>query len=132
MELNIKDKITFLREKYGYTQETVSKMLNIKRATYAKYENGQAKNLPNKIIYQLAKIYNVSADYFFSLDTDKPVKSYRFSDASELITRDELKFISVIRLVPKDKRDEVFDLILKFADNAQTDHEPLKRDTDEE
>ena len=131
MELNMKDKITFLRERYGYTQETLSEMINIKRATYAKYENGQAKNIPNKVLYQLAKIYNVSTDYFFSLDTEKNAKNYRFSDASNLVTSDEMKFIGIIRLVPKEKRDEVFDLIRKFANNSHSEPVPLKEDAEE-
>lgn len=131
MELNMKDKITFLREEYGYTQETVSKTIGIKRATYAKYENGQAKNIPNKVIRRLAQIYNVSTDYFFSLDTEKTAKNYKFSDVSKHVTSDEMKFISAIRLVPEEKRDEVFDLILKFTNDAQTEPEPLKKDDDE-
>ena len=130
MEFSMKDRIIFLREKYGYTQETVSQLIGIKRATYAKYENGQAKNIPNAVVLRLAQIYKVSTDYLYSLDTEKNARTYKFSDASRQVTNDEMKFVSAIRLVSEEKRDEVFGLILKYANSSEA--EPLRKDTDEE
>lgn len=123
MEFNMKDKLTLLREENGLTQEAISKTIGVKRPTYAKYENGQAKNIPNNVIYKLAKAYKVSTDFFFSLDTERNVKSFKFSDVSKHVTGDEMKFVSAVRLVPEEKRDEVFELILKYTKDAQDEPE---------
>lgn len=51
-----------LRKNAGYTQDKVSRLLNIQRATYCNYENGsRAPSL--ETIIALAELYQVSVDY---------------------------------------------------------------------
>ena len=45
-----------------YTQEEVSRRLNIQRQTYCNYENA-ARTPPIEIIVSLAELYHVSVDY---------------------------------------------------------------------
>ncbi|MDO4345353.1 MAG: helix-turn-helix transcriptional regulator [Eubacteriales bacterium] len=51
-----------LRKDAGYTQDRVSHLLKIQRATYCNYENG-SRTPPLEIIIALAELYQVSVDY---------------------------------------------------------------------
>ena len=55
------DKIRKLRKEAGYTQEDVSRKLNIQRQTYCNYENG-TRMPPLEIIIALADLYKLSVD----------------------------------------------------------------------
>lgn len=55
------DKIRKLRKDAGYTQEDVSRKLNIQRQTYCNYENG-TRMPPLEIIIALADLYGLSVD----------------------------------------------------------------------
>ena len=55
------DKIRKLRKDAGYTQEDVSRKLNIQRQTYCNYENG-TRMPPLEIIIALADLYKLSVD----------------------------------------------------------------------
>lgn len=50
-----------LRERAGYSQEEVAKMLGVGRTTYLKYETGE--NRPTRKLNELARLFNVSTDY---------------------------------------------------------------------
>lgn len=51
-----------LRADAGYTQDKISHLLKIQRATYCNYENG-SRTPPLEIIIALAELYQVSVDY---------------------------------------------------------------------
>lgn len=54
----------------GLSQEEVSRILNVDRSTYTKWEN--SKTNPNiEQIRKLAKLFRVSYDYLFSEEDDK-------------------------------------------------------------
>ncbi len=55
-----------LREENGYTQEFVSKTLNVKQNTYSQYEAGQ-RQIPIPLLIKLARLYGVSVDYILEL-----------------------------------------------------------------
>lgn len=59
--LNINERLRELRIKFGYTQNQISRMLNIDRSTYAYYETGKTRPDVTSLIL-LAKIYGVSLD----------------------------------------------------------------------
>lgn len=63
----IRERLKSARKKYGYTQQNVADILNIKRATYAKYENGQAVP-PIAVLIRLATMYGVNVDYLSGRD----------------------------------------------------------------
>lgn len=58
----IVERLKELRKKQNFTQQNVSDILGIKRATYAKYENGQATP-PINVFIRLATMYGVNVDY---------------------------------------------------------------------
>lgn len=56
------ENIRTLRKKANYTQEDVSRMLNIQRQTYCNYENA-IRTPPIEIVVALANLYQVTVDY---------------------------------------------------------------------
>ena len=59
---NLSEKLRALRNESGYTQEEISRKLNIQRQTYCNYEN-DARTPPLDTVIALAEIYHVSVDY---------------------------------------------------------------------
>ena len=58
----LSEKLRALRKKSRYTQEDISRKLNIQRQTYCNYEN-DARTPPLETVVALAEIYHVSVDY---------------------------------------------------------------------
>ena len=67
-------RLCILRESQGKTQAEISKVLNMPRQQYNRYETG-ARELPMHHFITLAKYYNVSLDYLAGL-IDTPKKLY--------------------------------------------------------
>jgi len=64
-----RSKLIKIRKEKGYTQEQMSRLLQIRRARYANYETG--KRTPTiEIIIQIKKILNITDDRVFLLDND--------------------------------------------------------------
>lgn len=55
------DKVKYLREKKGLTQEELAKLTNVSQVSIHAYESGKAKPFKNTQI-QLAKVLNVSVN----------------------------------------------------------------------
>ena len=65
-------RIRDLREDHDYNQTEVATMLGMSQTGYSKYDVG-TNDIPTKILIQLAKFYNTSADYILELtDNIKP------------------------------------------------------------
>ncbi len=62
MKLRIRD----LREDNDLTQKTVAKHLMCDQSLYSKYERGE-REMPLKLIVELAQFYNVSVDYLVGI-----------------------------------------------------------------
>lgn len=76
-------KLKELRQQHGLSQTKLSKMLNIKRVTYNKYELGT--NEPSlDTLKMLAKFYDVSLDYLCEYAIDKQI-NYVKEDRKKLI-----------------------------------------------
>lgn len=58
-----------IRLEKGLTQEDVSNVLNITRATYARYE--KADSFPAWVIYILSQYYGVSSDFLVDMTDDR-------------------------------------------------------------
>ena len=58
-----------LRTKRNVSQADVAKAIGISRTAYVKYETGASK--PVRKLHELAKYFNVSADYLLGNDTTK-------------------------------------------------------------
>lgn len=98
-------KIRKLRKDAGYTQEDVSRMLNIQRQTYSNYENA-TRTPPLEIIISLAELYQISVDELVR----KPVSAEESSLFAPPDTY-EAKFIAEFSSLPKDRQKEVIEFI---------------------
>ena len=80
------DNIRKLRKEAGYTQEDVSRKLNIQRQTYCNYENG-TRMPPLEIIIALADLYKLSV-----LSPEPPqLTSYQATTIQTFLTLSEEK-----------------------------------------
>ena len=60
-----------LREEKNATQDSIAKLLNVQRYTYAKWEQGRAEPSINDLI-KLAEIFEVSIDYLVGKEETMP------------------------------------------------------------
>ena len=68
-------RIKSLREEHGLRQKDISKILNISRQLYSRYERG-IQRLPVKHLITLSKYYNISVDYILNLsDIKRPINN---------------------------------------------------------
>lgn len=71
MNLRIRD----LREDNDLTQKQVAKLLMCDQSLYSKYERGE-REIPLKLIIELAKFYSVSVDYIVGLTDNSTVNTH--------------------------------------------------------
>lgn len=62
--VNTNEKIKSMRKKLGINADTLAEQLGISKATLYRYERGDIKKIPSKIIEKIAKIMNVSVLVF--------------------------------------------------------------------
>lgn len=68
--MSIAEKLRMLRDKQNWSQETLSKMINLHRSTISRYETG--KMIPDEeTLLKFAEVYKVDKD-FFKKDVDPP------------------------------------------------------------
>ncbi|MFD1335761.1 helix-turn-helix domain-containing protein [Oceanobacillus iheyensis] len=80
------ERLALLRQKNGYTQDYVSKILGVERTTYGNYETGQ-RQIGFSSLVKLADLYNVSLDYIFER-TNNPMFIDSYTDKEiEFMTR---------------------------------------------
>lgn len=70
MEYNIGTKIRELRIRYGMTQEQVAEKVGCDRETINRYENHKITNPKSVYLGRLAKLFNVSIDYFLEEENE--------------------------------------------------------------
>ena len=75
----IADRIKVLREQQGLTQTALAQKLNITRASVNAWEMGISKPSTQYII-ELAKIFDVSADYLLGINSSASVNVAGLSD----------------------------------------------------
>ncbi len=104
--------------KFGYTQKQVADLLGVDRSTYSYYELGKIK--PDvKTIMKLSEIFKVH--YTKILESEV---RYKFSDISDSnyddpdakrvldqLTPDEYNVLMAFKVLPKDSKNEIIDLI---------------------
>lgn len=99
-----------LRTEAGYTQRTVSHLLQIQRATYCNYENGsRAPSL--ETIIALADLYHVSVDYLIrgvdSVQCTGPLSKEVFLEVDPLpaeLQREVLNYVRFRKLLLRSQR----------------------------
>lgn len=63
------NRLKYVREYNGYTQQEIASFLEIKQQSYFAFEN--EKIIPLKKLYKLSKFYNVNIDYLIGLSNKK-------------------------------------------------------------
>ena len=58
-----------LREDHDLKQKEVARYLNVSQQTYSNYERGR-RDIPVRVVVELAKYYKVSTDYLLNVETD--------------------------------------------------------------
>lgn len=101
----LSEKLRALRKKSSYTQEDISRRLNIQRQTYCNYEN-DARTPPLETVVALAEIYHVSVDY---LVRDAAETSDQDSDTGR--TSHEKELLSEFSALSSSKQKEVIEFI---------------------
>ena len=68
--MNMRLKIRDMREDHDLTQQQVAKYLMCDQSLYSKYERGE-RDVPLRVMLQLAQLYKTSLDYLVGLTEDK-------------------------------------------------------------
>lgn len=70
IEVKIMNRLKEIREDKDYTQEYISKYLNMSQTGYSKYECGE-RDIPTEVLKKLAKLYNTSIDYLLYMTDER-------------------------------------------------------------
>ena len=104
------NKLKFLRERNGLTQEQLAKKFNLLKSSISMYENNV--RLPNvEIIKEFAKYFNVSIDYL--LDNEEKNKIDEELKEKEALKKALQK--SGFMAGDEDLTDEELDRLMKFV-----------------
>lgn len=68
--MNMRLRIRDMREDHDLTQQQVAKYLMCDQSLYSKYERGE-REVPLRVMLQLAGLYKTSLDYLAGLTEDK-------------------------------------------------------------
>lgn len=72
------DRLRFIRERMGLTQEELEKFLGFGKGSISRYEKGDTDPLPNQLV-EMAKKLDITVDWLLGL-SDDPESSLRESD----------------------------------------------------
>ncbi len=86
-----------LRKQHKLTQQEVADKLNLKLMTYNGYEN-ENRELPNEILINLSKFYNVSTDYILECNNQFDI-GFLDQETKELVKQ--------IKLLNKEQKDRL-------------------------
>ncbi len=86
-----------LRKQHKLTQQEVANKLDLKLMTYNGYENGN-RELPNNVLINLSKFYNVSTDYILECNNQFDI-GFLDQETKELIKQ--------IKLLNKEQKDRL-------------------------
>lgn len=98
--MNTPERLRFLREKAGYSQQTMADMLNIGRTTYVKYETGDSK--PTRKLAEIAAIFNVSVDFILGNELNQ---NRNIVQTNEIYTKEEREIIKKYRQLDTDGKN---------------------------
>src|SRR5690625_2546573 len=92
--MDFKSRLKSCRNKNGWTQEEISKLLEIKRPRYAKYETGE--NQPDySILIKLADLFGVSTDYLLGRNSSNSDENFKKNINHLIALNDYLKSLNI-------------------------------------
>ena len=106
--MKLSETLKDLRQSENLSQKELSQKLQIGQSTITQYENEQREpTLYNLTKY--AKFFNVSLDYLAGLEDDFGVRTS--TPIGDDMTADEREMIKKIRLLPKESRNLIVQMI---------------------
>ena len=103
------ERLRELRKRRGYTQQQMSKIMDLGLATYGTYETGRYIPDANTIAF-LADFFNVSADYLLGL-TDSPISEN--DDNAVVLNFDDECIHGLVNISRSTRETRVFQLLIK-------------------
>ena len=94
-------RIKQLREEKGLSQLELAKLLNTKRQTISKYENGIVTNIPSDRIEEMARILDSTPEYIFGWPSQEKKEEKPAMDDGASANRRALR--EFVERVPEDK-----------------------------
>ena len=79
-QISIQERLKDLRVEKGLTLEQISQQTKISASTLGSYESDDYKEIPHRNIADLAKFYEVSADYLLGLTENRQLDNISISD----------------------------------------------------
>lgn len=86
--MSMGDRIKFLREQQGMTQEELGEKIGVQKSAIRKYEKGEVENIKRSSIKIMADLFGVSPCYLMGFDEDE-------GEVKQLA--EEVKFIEKIQ-----------------------------------
>lgn len=108
-------RIKDLRESCGYTQEFVGAKLQISQQAYSNYEKNK-RALPARHAVELAKLYHVSTDYIFGMES-QPLEAM-FPDAEYVRDVTYRKLMKNLMRLNEKQRNNVFSYLSFLKDKG--------------
>ena len=103
------ERIKARRNEMGLTLLELSQMIGVTEPTVQRYESGEIKNIKYEMLLKLAIALKVHPAYFFFGEENK----LGTQSGDELILdKEETEFLKLWRLVPKERREVLEDLII--------------------
>lgn len=65
------ERIKYLRESIGMTQDELGEKIGVQKSAIVKYEKGKVENIKRSAIKTMAEIFNVSPCYLMGFDEDE-------------------------------------------------------------
>jgi len=113
MSINIGERIKFLRQQKGYTQNDIGKMLYVSGQSVSKWEKGESS--PSiETINELCKIFNISPNELLNYKDDKVITNFEYT-SDKIIQSSILSFfINILLYVLGTVCIYVFDAVINI------------------
>jgi len=92
--MNFSNRLKQCRNKKGWTQESISRRLKIKRSTYAKYETGENQPDQNTLI-KLADLFGITTDYLLGRENKNAFDCFDNENRLFLLVSEHLKTLNI-------------------------------------
>lgn len=106
------------RTDLGLTQEEVATTINIKKATYSKYETGKVKNISSNNLAILADLFNTTPEILMGWEREYTDEDRKKFDLLMKNPRLNMVFDAAESLSPKDL-DFIFNMAEQMVENLK-------------
>ena len=117
--MNLNERLKKLRTSHKYSQEDMSKILNISLSSYQKYEREKNSITPSlDVLMRIADFYNVSLDYLLGRETGEPDALDALA-AEFNMTALEKKIVDNYLSLPASMRGDLMEFLRKTVEEIQ-------------